>query len=131
MAPAPLTLREAAAQVADAIEFGALAAQQAPAGHAIFAALDGAREAAAWIDGQIPFWSSGDSPALPNVSARVSDVVAAVYDAAAGLRNDPAAALAPAVFAPPTVAVPWPALAGFGLAAIGAVYLWRRKGRRR
>jgi hypothetical protein len=82
----PMTLRAAAARVQDAIDYAELAAQAAPPGHAIFAALDDAREAKDWINDQIP-WFAGDGPALPTVSAKVADIVSAVYDAAATLRT--------------------------------------------
>jgi hypothetical protein len=119
-----LTLRQAAAQVQDAIDFGTLAAQQAPAGHSIFAALEAAREAKGWIDDKIP-WFASDSPPLPEVSAKVTEVVAGIYDAAANLRipGD-----VPTKYDTPT-SLPWPWIGG-GLAALAGTFLLFRRRRR-
>jgi hypothetical protein len=118
-----LTLRQAAAQVQDAIDFGSIAAQQAPAGHAIFAALEDAKEAKDWIDGQIP-WFQDDGPALPTVSAKVNDIVSEVYDAAATLRTP---SDVPTTYQAPAPAPPWPWIAA-GLAALaGTYYLFRAR----
>jgi hypothetical protein len=120
-----LTLRQAGTQVQDAIDFGTIAAQQAPAGHAIFAALDAAREAKAWIEDKIPWFSADGGPALPTVTAKVDEAVAGVYDAAATLRTP---ADVPTQFQLPT-ALPW-AWIGAGLAGLAGTWLMFRSRRR-
>lgn len=114
-----MTLKQAAAQVQDAIDFGTIAAQQAPAGHPIFAAIADAQEALGWINDQIPMFSD-DGPALPTVSARLDQVVSAIYDAAATLRTS---SDVPTSFTPaPSTAWAW-ALGGIaGLAGIWFVF---------
>jgi hypothetical protein len=116
-----LTLRQAADQVQMAIDFGTIAAQQAPAGHPIFLALEDAQEAKEWIDDKIP-WFSADGPALPTVSAKVDQVVGAVYDAAATLRTPDSA---PTMFTAPTPP-PWSWIGAGLAAAVGAYLLYRR-----
>jgi hypothetical protein len=119
-----MTLRDASDQVAAAIEFGQLAAQQAPPCHPIFAALADAVDAKTWIDGQIPWWSSGDSPPLPNVTARVNAVIAAIYSAAADLKVDPNQPLPVTTF-PSVASMPW-AWVGAGALAIALSFMaWR------
>ncbi|HZE50660.1 MAG TPA: hypothetical protein VE074_13915 [Jatrophihabitantaceae bacterium] len=118
-----LTLRQAGDQVQMAIDFGTIAAQQAPAGHPIYAALDDAREAKAWIEDKIP-WFSADGPALPTVSARVDQAVAAVYDAAATLRTP---SDVPTTYAAPS-SPPW-AWIGAGLAALAGTFVLFRERR--
>lgn len=122
----PMTLRAAAAKVQDAIDYAELAAQAAPAGHAIFQALEDAREAKEWIDDQIP-WFAGDGPALPTVSATVSRVVDAVYDAAATLRTYADVPTAYDTHPPFPI---WPLLAA-GAAAIAGFYWFVHRPRSR
>lgn len=122
-AGAALTLKQAAAQVQDAIDFGTIAAQQAPAGHAIFAALDNARDALDWINEQIPMFQD-DGPALPRVTNTVNQVVSGLYDAAATLRTSSDVAT---TFQAPSSA-PWWAWAAAAFATIGGSwYLFRRR----
>jgi hypothetical protein len=116
-----LTLRQAADQVQMAIDFGTIAAQQAPAGHPIFVALEDAEEAKQWIADKIP-WFSSDGPALPTVSAKVDQVVGAVYDAAATLRTPDTT---PTSYTAPS-SPPW-AWIGAGLAAAAGTYLLFRR----
>lgn len=119
-APA-LTLRQAATQVEMAIDFGTIAAQQAPAGHPIFLALEEAQETKEWISEKIP-WFSADGPALPTVTAKVDQVIGAVYDAAATLRTP---ADVPTSYTAPSTPI-W-AWVGAGLAAVGGTYLLFRR----
>jgi hypothetical protein len=119
-----LNLKQAAAKVQDAIDFGSIAAQQAPAGHPIYDALDNARDALSWINGQIPMFSD-DGPALPRVTDTVNQAVSGIYDAAATLRTS---SDVPTTFSAPS-SVPLWAWIGAGVATIGgAYYLFRRRG---
>jgi hypothetical protein len=118
-----LTLQQAAAQVQDALDFGTLAAQQAPAGHPIYDAIDNARDALDWINEQIPMFKD-DGPALPNVTNTVNQVVSGIYDAAATLRTS---SDVPTTFQQPN-SPPWAWIAA-GLATIaGSYYFFRRRG---
>lgn len=118
-----LTLKQAAAEVQDAIDFGTIAAQQAPAGHPIYDALDNARDALDWINEQIPMFKD-DGPALPRVTDTVNQVVSGIYDAAATLRTS---SDVPTSFQQPSSAPTWAWVAA-GLTAIaGSYYLFRRR----
>jgi hypothetical protein len=118
-----MTLAQAAAQVQSAIDFGTIAAQQAATGDPIFAALSDAQEALTWINAQIPMFQD-DGPALPNVSAKVNQVVGAVYDAAANLRTS---SDVPTLFTPaPSTTWAW-ALGGIAALA-GVWFMFRPRG---
>lgn len=120
---AALTLAQASAKVQAAIEFAEIAAQQAPAGDAIFTALDAARATKAAIDGQIPWYSTGDTPASADIVQRANGAVDAIYEAGANLRTP---ADVPTQFALPS-SIPWGWLAAGG-AALGGAYLLFRSG---
>lgn len=122
-----MTMAQASAKVDDAIYFAKLAAQNAPAGHPIFAAIDDANEVKDWIDSQIPFYSLGGGPALPRVTAKVDEIVSEVYDAAAQIRDTGEAVT---TYAPAPASVPWGLLGAGGVALAGAVLLFTRKRRR-
>jgi hypothetical protein len=123
-----LTLRQAADRVASAIAFGELAAQHAPEGHPIHAALDDGREAKSWIEDKIPWFENGDSPALPTVSARMQTAIDAIYDAAASIRTS--GELPMTVYQKPTTSIPWAWVAAGGVGLVGVFFLFRKRGRR-
>jgi hypothetical protein len=116
------TLRQAAGKAQDAIDWGELVAQRAPAGAAIFAALDDARETRDWVNEQIPMFLD-DGPALPNVSAAVDRVCEAVYTAGAAVRNDPSLPLSPTIYQQGG-RMPWATIAVAGAAVLGAIALF-------
>lgn len=123
-----LTLRQAAERVSEAIAFGEIAAQNAPVGHAIHAALEDGREAKAWIEDKIP-WFENDSPALPTVSARMQAAVSAIYDAAASIRTE--GELPMTVYSKAGPSIPWGLVAAGGLGLVGVFVLFRKGARRR
>lgn len=125
---APLTLAQARDKVGDAIYFGQLAAQHAPPGSPIFQAIDDAQEAKDWIEGQIPFFSLGGGPALPNVTAKVEAIVSEVYDAAAQIQDTTSVDLTTG-YTVPAAPIPW-ALLGVGAVALGGA-AWLAFGRKR
>lgn len=121
-----LTMAQAGAKVDDAIYLGELAAQHAPSGHPIFAAIADAKEAKDWIDEQIPFFSGGGSPALPTVTAKVDGIVSEVYDAMAQIQ-DPGEGVT--LYNPPTSPIPWAWLGAGAVALAGSAFLLTRKRR--
>jgi hypothetical protein len=115
-----MTLAQARDKVGDALYFGQLAAQNAQAGAPIFQAIADAQEAKDWIEGQIPFYSLGGGPALPNVTAKVDAIVSEVYDAAAQIQDNGEQTTGYTV---PAAPVPWGLLAVGGVALAGAGWL--------
>lgn len=115
-------------QVQAAIEVGELTSQHAPGGHPIFAAVDDAREVLAWLNENAGLLASGVGPA---VQANVERAISAVYDAAASVRNDPAAPL-PLTIWPQVKALPWPWLAAGagGILLVAILFQKRGSGRR-
>lgn len=127
-----LTIGQAKAALEDAISFGELAEQHAPAGHAIFAAVDDAKGELDDINALVPWWSSGsDSTPLPRTSDAVNAATQAIYDAAADLKVDPDQPLPPTIFPPAVTAAPWGWIAGGAAAVAGLVYYFRFYRRRR
>jgi len=115
------------AQVRAAIELGELTEQHAPGGHPIFQAVEDARELEAWLIDNAGLMGSG---AGSNVQAKAQAAIDAIYDAAAGVRNDPTAP-PPATIWPQVKALPWPWLAAGAGGLILVAILFQQRGRRR
>ena len=125
------TIKDEADAVQAAIDFGTIASQNAPPGHAIFGAIASAKTTLAGIQAQIPWWSltGGDAPAATVTTADAA--VSAIYDAAAAITTDPDAPLPQTVApAPQGYTFGWEsALLGAGAIAL-IVYFHYAKGRR-
>ncbi len=124
-----VTVNDLINQVQAAIEFGEIEEQQAPGGHPLFGAVDDARELVGWLNENAGLMASGVGS---NVRAKVDAAISAIYDAAAGIRNDPTAP-PPATIWPKVQSLPWPWLAAGagGLLLVAVLFQQQQKGRRR
>lgn len=133
--PERLTLGQAADRLQDAIDYGKLAAQSAPPGHAIFAAVGRAEDARDQLREMIPWFSSGGptiGPDMPKVWQPYQAAIDGIYAATATIRTDPARPLPRTNWAsivPSGLPWPWLALAG-GVVALTAALFHRRRRRR-
>jgi len=126
-AVAIVTVDALLAQLREAIELAEITSQHAPGGHPIFEALAEARELEGWLIDNAGLMGSG---AGSNVQRNVAERIAAIYDAAVGVRNDPTAP-PPATVWPQVKALPWPWLAaGAGGLLLVAVLFQRGRARR-
>ncbi len=125
---ASVTVGDLIHQVETAIEFGEIEQQHAPGGSPIFEAVSDAVELRGWLIDNSGLMASGVGS---HVAAKVDQVIGAIYDAAAGIRNDPTAP-PPATIWPQLRALPWPWIAaGTGGLLLVAVLFQQRGGRRR
>lgn len=99
----------------DAIDFGNLSAQHAPAGSAIFQALDAAEA--------VRRSGSRDEDEIGTAISRI-------YDAAADIRNDPDAPLPKTIFSVKPGTIPWGPIALVGGAAVLAFFIFKGPGAR-
>ncbi len=115
------------AQVRAAIDFGEIEEQQVPGGHPLYGAVTDARELLGWLIDNAGLMGSGVGS---NVRGKVDQVIGAIYDAAAGIRNDPETGPRPTVW-PQLKALPWPWIAaGAGGLLLVAVLFQRGRARR-
>lgn len=125
-----VTVDDLIAQVRAAIELGEITQQHAPGGHPIFQAVADARELEGWLIDNAGLMGSGPGA---NVQRKVQETVSAIYDAAAGVRNDPEAP-PPATIWPrlstPSLSWPWVGAAAGGLLLV-AILFQQQRGRRR
>lgn len=125
-----LSADDAAQQLADAVDFGQIAAQHAPAGDPIFAAIDDAQETREFVAEYSDTIGTVLTPGS-RTYARIDEAIDAIYSAAAELRNDPAAPLPRTLWTLPVPAAPWQwiGVAG-GVLFVGfMLFKHRRRGR--
>jgi hypothetical protein len=116
-----LTAAAALAQLEGEIAFGEIAAQHAPGGHPLFAALDNARELQGYIQDNAAVIPPSGLPDTSRLALQVAQAIEAIDAAAATLRNDPDQPL-PKTIWPQLPDLPWPwitaGLAGVVLVAV-------------
>ncbi len=116
---------DAERQLQEAIDLGELTAQHAPAGHAIFTALERARADLASVQDE----ESSIGPALVPGSRTYTEIdgaIEGIYDAAADVRNVPDVPLPSTLFAFPRTSIPWIPIAAGGAALVLGWYLFRK-----
>lgn len=109
---------DAEQQLVDAVEFASIAAQHAPAGHAIFAAIRNAESVRDVVHDE-PYAVSPDG---------VQAAIDRIYDAAATIRNDPDSPLPRTLWTLPTSLPPWGYIAAAGATALVAFFVFKGKG---
>jgi len=126
---ADVTVSDAKTDLANTISFAQIAAQNAPAGHPVFAAIQQAQDTLAWLnqnEGIIP-------PTLadtPRVAQMVQDAISNVYDATGTITTDPSKALPATIWQTATQAFSsWGWVAGGAALLVG--FAWWFQGRRR
>jgi len=124
---APGSVNDLIAQVRVAIEFGEITEQHAPGGHPIFGAVADARELEGWLIDNAGLMGSGVGS---NVQRQVQETIGAIYDAAAGVRNDPELP-PPATIWPEIKGLPWPWLAAGAGGLLLVAILFQQRGRAR
>lgn len=120
---------DAERQLQEAIDLGQLTAQHAPAGHAIFAALERAGQVLEAVQDE----EASIGPALvpgTRTYSMIDEAIDGIYDAAANVRNVPDAPLPRTLFSLPQVTIPWLEIGAAGAALAVGWYLFQRRGRR-
>lgn len=133
-----ITLADAVARVDDAITYGRLASQSAPAGHPIFAAISNAQDVRDQLADMIPWFSATGpmiTPAMSRTWGAMQGAIDGINAAAATIQSDPGQPLPATNWAGVLGAgpgVPWPLLAGgAALVALAAVVFRPARRRRR
>lgn len=113
----PITLGQAVARIDDAITYGKLVSQDAPADHAIFAAIANAQDVRDQLQDMIPWFSAGGptiSPATSRTWAAMQGAIDGIYSAAATVTTNPDQPLPATDWASVlgTSGVPWQLIAG-------------------
>ena len=121
---------DAERQVIAWIERAEIAAQQAPSGHPVFAALERGNELLALLQ--------DEEAAIPETIAAGTDLYSTIdrvidnlISASAEVRNAPDLPLPRTLFATPKTAVPWIEIAAGGAALAAGWWLFRNRRRRR